>query len=169
MDVKNAEIALIKARAGIVDTVGEEIIDKDVERKESAKAAGVAGVVGSLAVIPFYSLTGDLDNVEIILKTGMAFISCALFGLTYRYVVRRDLINTQLRAGCIAAFALVRCFAQVDAARLLSNISQKEITELLSTGSLFAAESIAIFSFAAVGLEYCMQQGIVSPFPSKRQ
>ncbi|MCO5598299.1 hypothetical protein L7F22_052391 [Adiantum nelumboides] len=115
LDLKNAEVALVKARAGILNISGEETFNKDVERLESAKAAGVGGIVGILAGLPFLFLAGDLNAIEMAVSAAFMLVSCAVFGLTYRYAVRRDLGNTQLRAGCIAAFSLVRCLAQIDA------------------------------------------------------
>ncbi|KAI5074531.1 hypothetical protein GOP47_0010492 [Adiantum capillus-veneris] len=168
MDLKNAEVALVRARAGMVSILGEEIFDKDLERLESAKAAGVCGMVGVLAGLPFFSLARDLNAMEMVASAAFILVSCAVFGLTYRYAVRRDLSNTQLRAGCIAAFSLVRCLAQVDAVRLFAGLPQQDVAQQLLQGCLFTGESIAIFAFAAVGLEYCFQQEIVSPFPLKQ-
>lgn len=168
LDLKNAEISLVKARAGMVNDLGAETFDKDAERVESGKVAGVSGIMGFLAGLPFFSLAEDLDGLEMAVSAGIVVVSCAVFGLTYRYAVRRDLSNTQLRAGCIAAFALVRCLAQVDAIRLFADLPHHDLAQQLLQGGLFAAESVAVFGFAAVGLEYCFQRGIVSPFPLKQ-
>ena len=39
---------------------------------------------------------------------GVVAVSCALFGVTYRYAVRGEDANPQLKAGVVAAFGLVR-------------------------------------------------------------
>ena len=39
---------------------------------------------------------------------GVVTISCALFGVTYRYAVRGEAAKPQLKAGVVAAFGLVR-------------------------------------------------------------
>jgi len=40
-------------------------------------------------------------------------VSCALFGVTYRYAVRGQEANLQLKGGVVAAFGLVRQIAQM--------------------------------------------------------
>ena len=39
------------------------------------------------------------------------FVSCGLFGVTFRYAVRRDLDNIQLKTGTSAAFGFVKGLA----------------------------------------------------------
>lgn len=82
-------------------------IDRDKERLESAKAASVSAVVGTLAGLPI-SLTQVTSTSQLILPLAIAFVSCALFGVTFRYTVRQDLDNFQLKTGTAAAFAFVR-------------------------------------------------------------
>ena len=82
-------------------------VDEDNERIESVKAAAVSSVVGVLASLPisFYEVE---DLPQLFLRSSIVFISCALFGVTFRYAVRRDLDNIQLKTGALAAFAFVR-------------------------------------------------------------
>ena len=82
-------------------------IDEDSERLESVKAAAVSSIVGVLASLPisFYEVQ---DLPQLFLQSSVVFISCALFGVTFRYAVRRDLDNIQLKTGAPAAFAFVR-------------------------------------------------------------
>lgn len=81
--------------------IGEgEVIDKDLERLESVKAAILAATVGTLASFPL--------RVQPILYSAAIFISCALFGVTFRYSIRRDLDNVQLKTGTSAAFGFVK-------------------------------------------------------------
>lgn len=88
--------------------VGEgEVIDKDIERFESLKAAVLAAIVGTLASLPL-SFTETSDGVQLILHSVAIFISCALFGVTFRYAIRRDLDNVHLKTGTSAAFGFVK-------------------------------------------------------------
>ena len=109
--MRDAEIALIKARAG--DSIWgltwekQDGMDEDAERIESVKVASVSAIIGTIAGLPFFAAT-SLEGLQLAVSAGVVFASCALFGLTYRYAVRRDLSNTQLKAGCVAAFSLVR-------------------------------------------------------------
>jgi hypothetical protein len=110
-DLREAEIALIKARAGdsIWGLTWEERdgMDEDAERFESAKVASVSAVIGTIAGLPFFA-SASMEGLQLLVSAGTVLASAALFGLTYRYAIRRDLRNTQLKAGCVAAFSLVR-------------------------------------------------------------
>lgn len=80
---------------------------KDEERLQSVKAASVSAVIGTLVELPI-SLTRVSSNSELILPLAITFISCALFGVTFRYAIRRDLDNFQLKSGTAAAFGFVK-------------------------------------------------------------
>ncbi|KAL3817875.1 hypothetical protein ACJIZ3_003780 [Penstemon smallii] len=84
-----------------------EVMSKDEERLESVKAASIAAVIGTIAELPI-SLTRVNSNSELILPLAITFISCALFGVTFRYAIRRDLDNFQLKSGTSAAFGFVK-------------------------------------------------------------
>ena len=110
-ELREASLALIQARAGSSFPGAEsQEIDIDLERIESGKAAAISGAVGTLATIPVaLTMVGDNGRlVETALSLAGVLVSCFLFGLTYRYIVRRDLGNTNLKAGAVAAFGLVR-------------------------------------------------------------
>jgi hypothetical protein len=82
-------------------------IDKDQEKLESVKAASAAALVGTVAGLPF-SFTQVNNSSELILPLAITFISCALFGVTFRYAMRRDLDNGHLKTGAPAAFGVVK-------------------------------------------------------------
>jgi len=82
-------------------------IDKDKERLESAKAAVIAAAVGTIAELPF-ALSQVASMEQLVLPLGIAFASCALFGVTFRYAVRRDLDDNHLKSGAVAAFGFVK-------------------------------------------------------------
>ena len=82
-------------------------IDKDKERLESVKAASISALIGSLAGLPI-SFTQVSSSEQLILPLTITFVSCALFGVTFRYTVRRDLDNVQLKNGTPAAFGFVK-------------------------------------------------------------
>lgn len=84
-----------------------DTINRDEERVESIKAASISAVVGTLAALPI-SLSRITSYSELILPLSITFISCALFGVTFRYAVRRDLDNFQLKSGTSAAFGFVK-------------------------------------------------------------
>ena len=102
--VEQAESFLSQNEDGISE--GDEI-DKEKERLESIKAASVSAIVGTLAGLPL-SFTQVSSSSQLILPLGITFVSCALFGVTFRYTIRRDLDNVQLKTGTPAAFGFVK-------------------------------------------------------------
>ena len=72
------------------------------------QAAAVSAMAGTFASLPFtIAVDGGLSYGALASQAGI-FLSCLLFGVTYRYAVRRDLGNLQLKSGVAAAFGLVR-------------------------------------------------------------
>lgn len=102
--VEQAESFLSQNEDGISE--GDEI-DKEKERLESIKAASVSAIVGTLAGLPPF-FTQVSSSSQLILPLGITFVSCALFGVTFRYTIRRDLDNVQLKTGTPAAFGFVK-------------------------------------------------------------
>lgn len=86
-------------------TSGE--MSKNLERLESIKAAVISSMVGTLASLPI-SLSQATNSTELILHSSVILISCALFGVTFRYAVRRDIDNVQLKTGTAGAFGFVK-------------------------------------------------------------
>lgn len=133
----------------------------DPERIESFKAAAIAGITVTAvalaiaiahAALQIPALTGAsvLDRA---LHLAVALVSGALFGITYRYVVRRD-HNPQLAAGATGAFGLLRGLAQVE-------IMPHTPLWLLA---LALGESMALFAIAQWLLQYFMERGWLQPF-----
>lgn len=105
--VEEAERSLSLNTSRNEDNLESEEINTDAERWESIKAASISALVGTLAGLPF-SFTQVANNAQLILPSAITFISCALFGVTFRYAVRRDLDNFQLKTGTAAAFGFVK-------------------------------------------------------------
>lgn len=148
------------------DATGGDVVNRDEERVESIKAALLSAIVGTLAGLPI-SLSRITSNSELILPLSITFISCALFGVTFRYAVRRDLDNFQLKSGTSAAFGVVKGLAtlgggpplELDAASFWSHAFD---------GAIYVSENLLIFLFAGVGLDLCFKLRILSPFPIDR-
>jgi hypothetical protein len=96
--------SLVEGNFGDLSSGG---IDEDSEILESVNAAAVSSIVDVLASLPisFYVVR---DLPQLLFQSSIVFLSCALFGVTFRYAVRRDLDNIQLKTGAPAAFAFVR-------------------------------------------------------------
>lgn len=140
-----------------------------LERIESLKAGLISG---SLILLTFALLTGfnhlilsqqfdSLSDLKItidfnlIIRSGMIFMSGFLFGVTYRYIIREDQ-NSHLKSGAILAFGLVRGFAELDAGLTLHNY-----LEMLA---VLCIESLVLFAVAGIVLDWFIQKSFIKPF-----
>ncbi|GBG66861.1 hypothetical protein CBR_g70738 [Chara braunii] len=173
--VAAAERGLVEARAGtsLRSPKWESMqIDENRERIESGKTAAVAAVAGLIASLPV-AVNEELPLTAIIFTEVVVAISCALFGITYRYAVRRDAGNIELKSGIVAAFGLVRGLAQLDSTVQLfqssSSPMQAEVfrQQLLKSG-LDIGEGIILMAFAAAAIEICQRNGYLHPFPTRQ-
>lgn len=165
--VDEAERSLLMDRVDFREGESEEIeVDKDEERLESIKAALISALVGTLAGFPI-SFTRVTSSSQLILPVAITFVSCALFGVTFRYTIRRDLDNVQLKTGTSAAFGFVKGLATLGGGPPL----ELDTGSLLShafNGAVYVSENLLIFIFASVGLDFCFKMGLLNPFPIKR-
>lgn len=158
--------ALIAARAGGGQLPGGGGSDDAAERVESGKAAAVAALAGAAASLPFtLAATGGGLGPGPLASVAAAATTCALFGVTYRYVVRRDSANLQLKGGAVGAFALTRGLAQIDTTQMLVGFPNSGWAEVLKA-ALDAGESVLVIGLATAALEYCLREGLLQPFPS---
>ncbi|KAK9716702.1 hypothetical protein RND81_06G251700 [Saponaria officinalis] len=159
--LEEAEQALSMSSDANIDGLREE------ERWESVKAASISALVGTLAAAPIYLTNLDVTP-QLLLHLGITFASCALFGVTFRYAVRRDLDNIQLKTGTAAAFAFVKGLATLSGTSPLELTSASLFSHALDA-TFFVSQDLLIFVFAAVALDFCFKNRIVSPFPIKIQ
>lgn len=141
-------------------------ISREEERWESVKAASVAALVGTLAAAPIY-LTKVTSSTELLLPLGVTFASCALFGVTFRYAVRRDLDDSHLKSGASAAFAVVKGLATMSGGSPLE-LNSASFQSHAVDGAFFVLQDLFIFTFAAVSLDFCFKSRFISPFPIER-
>jgi len=78
-----------------------------------------------------------------------------LFGVTYRYTVRRDIENRQLKAGTVMAFALVRALAQGDLG-WHQGIAWPDL-------AVWMVEGLVLFAIAAFLLDLALNRGWLPP------
>ncbi|KAG6396409.1 hypothetical protein SASPL_142558 [Salvia splendens] len=160
--VEEAELSLNSASKEMESGMS----DKDKERLQSVIAASVSAVVGTLAELPI-SLSRVTSNTQLILPLAITFASCALFGVTFRYAIRRDLDNFQLKAGTSAAFGCVKGLAMLEAGAPLE-LNASSIVSHAFDGAVYVSENLLIFLFAGVALDFCIKLRILSPFPIER-
>lgn len=143
-----------------------KVMYKNEERLESIKAALISAVIGTFAGLPI-SLSRVTNYSELILPLAITFASCALYGVTFRYAIRRDLDDFHLKSGTCAAFGIVKGLATLEGGPPL----QLDADSLLShafDGAVYVSENLLIFLFAAVGLDFFIKLRILSPFPIDR-
>ncbi|KAK3030652.1 hypothetical protein RJ639_035856 [Escallonia herrerae] len=167
--VEEAERSLTVDGVGGRDALTEielEAVNKNEERWESIKAASISAVVGTLAGLPI-SLTQVTSFPQLILPSAITLVSCALFGVTFRYAVRRDFDNFQLKNGTAAAFGFVKGLATLGGGPPLELTAGSLFSHAYS-GAIYVSENVLIFVFAAVGLDFCIKMRILSSFPIER-
>lgn len=140
------------------------------ERVESIKAGTFAAlsvaIVFTLTTIgnrfflatrfePLAGLQAASMGASGLLSGAIAIVAGLLFGITYRYIVRQDQ-NSHLKSGAVLAFGLVRGLAQIDVGVATQGILLPFI--------VMALESVLLFAFARLVLDWSMGQGWLRPF-----
>lgn len=135
-----------------------EGVDEDEQRIESAKAAAIAGAAGGLVALPAYAFGAGGLGPALLLGVGSDALTAALFGLTYRYALRRDVNNSMLQSGVVAAFALARASGALS-------VSLADGTG--ASGALSGTlEGLLVLFVAQRALDRAIGAGFVKPFPS---
>ncbi|KAK7279320.1 hypothetical protein RJT34_24368 [Clitoria ternatea] len=165
--VEEAERSLLLNVGGAEDGASKgmkgEVIDRDEERWESVKAASISALVGTFSGLPI-CFTHVTDTTQLLLPFAINFISCALFGVTFRYTVRRNLDDVQLKTGVAAAFGVVKGLATLGGGPLLEPNFESFLLQA-QNGTVYVLESLFIFAFSAVALDYCLKTRLLSTFP----
>lgn len=127
----------------------------DLERLESIKA----GILGAIAFTFSYLIGEGIRSILLMnwgneanlwLKLAIALLSGALFGITYRYIIRGE-DNSHLKEGAVLAFGLVRgCVPLELKPSLLDNLGEL---------SLILGENIFYFLFTRLILDWAFNQG----------
>ncbi|MBF2014587.1 MAG: hypothetical protein IGS23_05105 [Rivularia sp. T60_A2020_040] len=141
-----------------------------IERLESVKAGAVGALSFSAVFIlaaifndllfeeyfsKLYSLSIITLNWQWLISAGIAGFSGFLFGVTYRYIIRKDQ-NPHLKTGAVMAFGLVRGLTQVDVGL--------NFPLLILPFALLALESILEFAVTAFILDSTIRLSWVKPF-----
>ena len=146
--------------------------EKETERVETAKAGAAAAVGGAASSLPLIIGSATTTPLGALFSLGGAGASAFLFGLVYRYAMRQDLNNTQLKGGVVAAFGLVRGIGQASQIILAalnesgssSSDGGVQVVDTLGLAAAAMGESMLLFAFASVALEFAFQREWVKPF-----
>ena len=140
-------------------------IDEDAERVESAKAGAVAAAAGTLLSLPLL-LSQSSETLVAAESVAGALVSCLVFGVTYRYALRDDLGNEQLKGGVVGAFGLARGLGAAD---VYLHGSDATRVESWAEAALLAGEGALVFAFAAAALEAGFRNEFLRPFPMRKK
>ena len=140
-------------------------IDEDAERVESAKAGAVAAAAGTLLSRPLL-LSQSSETLVAAESVAGALVSCLVFGVTYRYTLRDDLGNEQLKGGVVGAFGLARGLGAAD---VYLHGSDATRVESWAEAALLVGEGVLVFAFAAAALEAGFRNEFLKPFPTRKK
>jgi hypothetical protein len=146
-------------------------VDEFAERLESGKAAVVGGLAASIAAAPVEFLTHANNIPQFEFDVDQISIMGALFGLVFRYAVRRD-ANPQLRQGSVGAFAITRAVATVHVSdqclavplRCGAPLSYLDYAMLGQLASGLVVSGVA-FTAAAAAIDAGVERGWLKRFP----
>ena len=152
------------------------------ERVESLKAGSVAALscllaFGAIALVNLimaqrWDSLASLQVREIDLnfafRGSIALLGGFLFGVTYRYAIRRD-TNPQLKSGVVLAFGLVRAFGQLDAGLSFEGGLSFEAGKMpapleLLPFAVVGVESVVLFAMAGLVLDWAIGRSWIKPF-----
>ena len=162
-DAASSESAASPSAAKWGSTVAPDI-DENAERVESAKAGAVAAAAGTLLSLPLL-LSQSSEPLVAAESVAGALVSCLVFGVTYRYALRDDFGNDQLKGGVVGAFGLARGLGAAD---VYLHGSDATRFETWAEAALLAGEGVLVFAFAAAALEAGFRAEFLHAFPMRK-
>ncbi|KAI8109952.1 hypothetical protein M9434_001228 [Picochlorum sp. BPE23] len=155
--LKAAELQAASAKAERMEGEGE------INRIESIKAGVFSGVGGCLSTLPFVFASADASRVGILANLGVVAVSSFLFGVVYRYAVRSDVRNTQLKGGVVGAFGLVRglSMAQEVVGAGSGGYSSLPGVDVMGEAAIVMGQSMILFGFCSAALEFAARNSWV--------
>lgn len=156
--LKAAELQAASAKAERME--GED----EINRIESIKAGVFSGVGGCLSTLPFvFASTTGASRVEILANLGVVAVSSFLFGVVYRYAVRSDVGNTQLKGGVVGAFGLVRglSMAQEVIGTGSDGYTSFPGVDVVGAAAIMMGQSMILFGFCSAALEFAARNSWV--------
>ncbi|PSB03417.1 hypothetical protein C7B69_26410, partial [filamentous cyanobacterium Phorm 46] len=115
-------------------------------------------LVNTLILAQWWDFLAGLQVRAIDLNFGlrglMAVVGGFLFGVTYRYAIRRD-TNPHLKSGVVLAFGLVRAFGQLDAGLSFEPGKMPGLQELWPF-AVVGVESVVLFAIAGLVLDWAI-------------
>ncbi len=120
----------------------------DLNKIESVKAGLISAVGGVLSSLPWLFATSQSSVFNLAGDLAVAGATAFLFGVVYRYAVRGDAANSQLKGGVVGAFGLTRGLSLAEG---LLNAGWSG--EQVGTAAIGLGQSMLLFGFCAAAME----------------
>jgi hypothetical protein len=145
-------------------------------RVESLKTAFVSAVAGSFGALPVSLPEGFISyfNSQWEFSHDMLGISLFLYGIVYRYAVRKSNPGAdpqQLQLGAIAAFSVTRTVSLIQVPSFCSSLPLNCGApfyyfdwSMLASGLVFAIESLLAFGTASYAIEYACKYKLLAKY-----
>jgi len=95
------------------------------------------------------------NEVDLLVRVAVAWLSGFLFGVTYRYIIRQD-NNSHLKGGAVLAFGLVRGLTPVEI--------EPNLIEAFWLLGILSIESIFCFVIARLTLDWAIHHQLLKTF-----
>lgn len=135
---------------------------KDLDRIESAKAGTVSAIGGVLLSLPLALSQFSGNAFNQFADVGATALSCALFGIVYRYAVRENIDDFQLKGGVVGAFGLVRGVGQAEVFMDVASNNGELSFAAFAQAAAICGESVLVFLFAGLCVEAAMTREFVA-------
>jgi len=134
---------------------------KDRERIESAKVGTVSAIGGVLLSLPLALSQFSGNAFNQFADVGATALSCALFGVVYRYAVRESIDDFQLKGGVVGAFGLVRGVGQAEVFMDVASNNDELSFAAFAQAAAICGESVLVFLFAGLCVEAAMTREFI--------
>ena len=134
---------------------------KNLDRIESAKVGTISATGGVLLSLPLALSQFNGNAFNQFADVGATAVSCALFGIVYRYAVRENIDDFQLKGGVVGAFGLVRGFGQAEVFMDVASNNNELSFSSFAQAAAICGESVLVFLFAGLCVEAAMARDFV--------
>ena len=134
---------------------------KNLDRIESAKVGTISATGGVLLSLPLALSQFNGNAFNQFADVGATAVSCALFGIVYRYAVRENIDDFQLKGGVVGAFGLVRGFGQAEVFMDVASNNNELSFSSFAQAAAICGESVLVFLFAGLCVEAAMTREFI--------
>ena len=134
---------------------------KDRERIESAKVGTVSAIGGVLLSLPLALSQFSGNAFNQFADVGATALSCALFGVVYRYAVRENIDDFQLKGGVVGVFGLVLGVGQAEVFMDVASNNDELSFAAFAQAAAICGESVLVFLFAGLCVEAAMTREFI--------